>query len=654
MSMQKLIKIYTISGVLFLAVLAVSPMKDYFAEWRKLQKEYNVLLENQPKKIRTPNIEIKQIWTPSLGHIDRCVSCHNESDEAGLQKSPEPFKTHPKIYHRDFQDFGCTICHLGQGLATESKSAHGKVKFWDEAMLDKKYLESSCGICHKTRDVPSAPVLTKGKKIIEKANCRGCHKIGDTASGWIPSLNGVGNKVNRKWLLRWLKNPRDYQPKTMMPNFLLPNDEVSVLADFLMTFNTFEFPLDSLPINPVTASKSDREKLLTLGRTRFNEARCVSCHSVNGKGGTFAPDLGKIAGKTNLRWIYNYIKNPKRLQPGVQMPQYRFSEKESIAVASYIMDQFTDEDVSDDSLAALPTDPAFYEKGEKLFRRYNCSGCHELKKIKKSEEIGPELTFIGSKKNYEIEFGKTNIEHNLSEYLLTKLKMPRIFVAGSKMPNFQFTDDEAVAVTTALLSFRKEQVPGEFMVLPKPISPFRPQRAFGQLTNDLACFACHKIGEWGGDIAPDLSMEASQAQEDWLKNYFKIPYSLRPILTERMPNLFLSDKEIATITDYFGKVLVNDSLDYWSTQIPVRDKDRIAIGKQLYFEKFGCQSCHQINSKGGYVGPALDHLGKRLKPGWIYAWLKNPQKYKPGTLEPNNNLIDDEAKTLTVFLMSLQ
>jgi len=62
-------------------------------------------------------------------------------------------------------------------------------------------------------------------------------------------------------------------------------------------------------------------------------------------------------------------------------------------------------------------------------------------------------------------------------------------------------------------------------------------------------------------VATDLSMEASQAQTQWIKAYFKIPYSLRPTLTERMPNFFLSQTEINVLGDYIGNVFVVDSLN---------------------------------------------------------------------------------------------
>jgi cytochrome c1 len=58
-----------------------------------------------------------------------------------------------------------------------------------------------------------------------------------------------------------------------------------------------------------------------------------------------------------------------------------------------------------------------------------------------------------------------------------------------------------------------------------------------------------------------------------------------------------------------------------------------------------------MEGKGGYVGPPLDKLDTRLKAGWIYHWLKDPQSFKPATIEPNNNLSDEDADAITAFLL---
>jgi mono/diheme cytochrome c family protein len=651
--MTKLRKVYFITAIAFLGVLAISPLKDYFSEWRAVQKNYNRYIKKLPQKIKPAPLALNQIWVPKFGRVDRCVTCHTGMDDGKLANAPLPFRSHSQIPH-ETGNFGCTICHNGQGLATNYKDAHLPSAFWDKPVLPNRYLESSCGRCHINENLKLTPTLNLGRQEIRDLNCVACHDLsGGYRKSYIPSLNGIGNKiVSAKWLAHWLKNPREMQPQTKMPDFLLSNKEVEILNDFLMSFKSFSnsVKLDSLP--EIYVKKKEDDNFITSGKTRFSEARCISCHAVEGKGGHLAPDLAKIASKATAEWIFNYIKNVHLLQPGVEMPQYGFSIEEIAEVTAYIESEFVDRDTPKDTIAIREPPANFFEQGIALFNKYNCGGCHDLSSEKVSLNRGPDLTGIGSKKIYQIDFGTTGIPHTLYDYIDTKISSPRTFGASARMPQYQLSRADNQAITTALLSWQNEPLPQEFMrTVPQP-PKYDPQGKVGQIIQKYSCLKCHTINQTGGTVAPDLSIVGSQLQQKWVESYFKVPYSLRPIMEERMPNLFIADDEIETLTDYFFKVLINDSLSVekgWDISA-----EAIARGQGLFREKYGCQSCHIAGGNGGYVGPPLDKAGNRLTPGWIYHWLLNPQKYKPETLEPRAGLSGDEAKDITAYLMSLK
>ncbi len=647
--MEKLRRYFAITSVVFLVVLAVSPFTDSLREWKDYQTRYNLLITQLPERVKPATIGIKQIWVQRLDRVDRCISCHLGVKDPALASSPEPFRTHPQIYH-DVEDFGCTFCHEGQGAATDYRESRGNVKYWDTPILPRAYMEASCAKCHKEKEVPDAPILNMGRTLIEELNCVGCHKLNGYQKQWVPGLDGIGSKVDRTWLVSWLRDPKGYFPGTRMPNFLFADDDANMLADFLLSFKSPAggVSLDPLPKQLVSSTAAQKAKLVEAGSTLFREARCISCHAVNGKGGEGATELGKVASKVNEQWLYNYVKNPKRLMPGVRMPRFRFTEEQLVSLVAYMESEFVDFDK--DSASQHTPDPAYYEKGLALFNKYNCKGCHNLSAAPTEEEMGPDLTAIGSKKIYEIEFGPSGIEQTLPAYLDTKLANPRVFAAGLRMPRFEFTPEQAQAITVALLGNTSEKIPEEFIVHAAPPSTYEPQGDFGKLVDDLACLACHKMNGQGHLVATDLSLEASQAQATWIKGYFKVPYSLRPTLTVRMPNLFLGEKEIQTIVDYMQKVFIADSLEHGTPS----DVVTVGKGKSLYYERYACQSCHQIGGAGGYVGPPLDKVGSRLKAGWVFHWLKDPQAYKPATLEPNNNLSDADADALTAYLMTLK
>ena len=82
---------------------------------------------------------------------------------------------------------------------------------------------------------------------------------------------------------------------------------------------------------------------------------------------------------------------------------------------------------------------------------------------------------------------------------------------------------------------------------------------------------------------------------------------------------------------------------------------QVELGRQLFYGKYSCQGCHIVDSKSdkGYIiGPTLTSVGSRLTGAWIFQWMKNPQALRPGTIEPNRAMSDEDARALTAFLVS--
>ena len=124
---------------------------------------------------------------------------------------PSPFTSHPRLdlYVSDssphrMQVFGCTICHEGQGSATEFKWASHTPNttleaarwtdeygwfdnpHWIYPMYAQRFAEASCLKCHhqvvelepsaRFPDAP-APKVVHGYHLIRKYGCYGCHEI---------------------------------------------------------------------------------------------------------------------------------------------------------------------------------------------------------------------------------------------------------------------------------------------------------------------------------------------------------------------------------------------------------------------------------------------------------------------------------------------
>jgi len=119
-----------------------------------------------------------------------------------------------------------------------------------------------------------------------------------------------------------------------------------------------------------------------------------------------------------------------------------------------------------------------------------------------------------------------------------------------------------------------------------------------------------------------------------------------------MPKFNLTDAETTTLADYILTAYQTPAFDTDSIEVKTFTAEDRERGRQLFYSRYACQACHIVDSQNdkGYVGPTLTQVGARLTPAWIFHYLKNPQVMRPGTIEPNQHLSDEDAHALTAFL----
>ena len=653
-------------SLLLLILLAIAPAKNFFADWHRYQRGYERLISKRSDAVtlrRHFEPGIQQIWLPEMGVVDRCTTCHTALKETTLlDVTKQPYRHHPDVPHKA-EEFGYSICHRGQGAATTVEEAHQSTLAWEEPLLPAKYLESSCGQCHQ-QDLKGTPQLNLGRKMLAQYGCVHCHAVKRpdgtliTATDDPPSLAHIGVKTTREWIYAWLRDPQAYSTTATMPNFKLKDEDARDISAFLISSSTpASLKLVQTSLDEAKKVKDDAT-LQTKAASLYGESFCASCHAVqNAAGnlvrGNIGPELTKVGSKVKLEWLQAWIRNPRVYDPPTGMPHYRFSEPEVGLLTGFLMGKSDSDLLANVHLDAAT--PEQIEHGKRLANDYGCASCHEINGIKRPENFAPELTKIGSKPVNQLAFA-AGVPHTLHDYINAKIRQPRAFGPGLKMPQYTFTTTQVDALVNALLSHNERALtmPTAKTVAALPASHYEPAGKAGQLINDLNCFECHTINGRGGDMAPDLTWEGSSVQREWLVQFFRNPNTLRPALIRRMPKFNLTDAEINTLTDYIMTVYQSPKIDRDSLPASGYSPGQVDLGKQLYYSKYGCQACHIIDTKQdkGYIGPTLTHVGSRLTAAWIYNWLKDPQALRSGTQEPKRNLSDDEALALTAFLMS--
>jgi mono/diheme cytochrome c family protein len=654
------IRSFGVVSLLLLLVLAIAPAKDFFSQWRSYQNQYLRLIRDRGDAItlrRHFQGGIRQIWIPQLGVVDRCQTCHAGLAEASLTDvKSQPFRTHPPIPHSPDQ-FGCVICHRGQGEATTVQDAHHSTLAGEEPILPARYIEASCGQCHH-EVLKGTPKLNQGRVLLSRYGCVRCHsvKLPDgsamAASDVPPPLTHIADKTTREWIYAWLKDPASYAVSATMPNFKLSDADARDISAFLIA-NSVPKPGDTVPVHGPEAQADP-----AAGASLYGQSFCASCHAAqnaagNLVGGDLGPELTRIGNKVRPEWLEAWLSDPHAYDPKTTMPRYRWTGQQLALVKAFLSGKSDSDFLANVHLD--PANPAQIAHGKALVIEYGCAACHEIQGIKTPENFAPELSRVGSKPVVQLVFVQ-GMRRNLPDYIEGKIRQPRAFGQGLRMPQYSFTADQVDALTTALLAFtdRSYTLPSSLQVSAQHDSDYRAAGSAGKLMEDLNCYSCHRINGRGGDMAPDLTWEGSSVQRKWLDDFLKNPNTLRPALLRRMPKFNLADSERAVLTDYIMNVYQTPAFDRDEMPSSGYAPALVEQGRQLFYSRYSCQSCHIVDTKAdkGYIGPPLYQVGLRLTPAWIFHYLKNPQALRPGTIEPNQKMSDDDARALTAFLMT--
>ena len=659
-TLRELITFGVVSLALFIS-LAIAPAKNYFSDWRHYQKSYLSLAGQRQggTLVRSFHTGIRQIWVPKLSVVDRCQSCHVNLDGALVGATQQPFRKHPPIPHQ-LDEFGCAFCHRGQGAATSVEEAHYTTEAWEQPLLPARYLESGCGQCH-LGTVQGAPRLNDGRKLLATMGCVHCHNVVQPDGTQLqpdndpPPLLHIAEKTSREWIYAWIKNPQAYAATATMPNFQLSDQDAADISAFLIAQST-PSPASRVAVKAPGNANPD----LTQAATVYGSSFCASCHAVQNEagnlvGGNFGPELTRVGSKVNADWLRRWLNNPSDYEDSTRMPHYRFDEKQIALLTGFLLNKKDNDLLANVHLA--PTDADSVARGKRLVTESGCAACHKINGVTPPQNFAPDLTRVGSRALAQVVFAP-GMKHNLPDYVDAKIRNPRSFGPGLKMPKFTLTDAQVDSLTTALLaqSDRAATMPKELLISGGHESNYHPGGDAGRLMEDLHCQSCHMINGKGGDMAPDLSAEGSSVQRAWLLEFLNNPNTLRPALIRRMPKFNLTQGEINTISDYILSAYQAPGLDSHTIDPKALGPDAAAHGKELFYSRFGCNACHIADYKNdkGYVGPALSGVGNRLTPAWTYKWLKDPNALRPGTLMPNFALKDDEARDLTAFLMTLK
>ncbi len=455
----------------------------------------------------------------------------------------------------------------------------------------------------ETASYPAPPAgdAAAGEAVFNAVGCTGCHIIDATATrdDFYPSINrlngpnlvGTGSKVDAGWLYAWLKNPKDHNPDTRMPNLRLTDREAADLTAYLMAQRHEGF--DGRTVTPadgevrddlvleylrnnntyeqseaILADMSERQRDVYLGEQTVQKYGCYGCHELagfddakpigvelteEGSKPVHQFDFGHVHDVPHTRhdWIKTKLQRPRIWDDGKEavknygelykMPNFGMSEREAEAVLTNVLG-FNKESVLANRKAGQTARAAALAEGRKLITWYNCQGCHLI-------------------------------------------------------------EGEGHAIASALDN------------------------------PDL--------------VPPNLASQGARTQADWLFEFLHDPSMVetRPWLPARMPTFGFSDDQVNTLISYFAARDRRDT--FTSIPAPPDDPQSLVVG-EVAFGMLQCAKCHPSGASAegvsaGELAPSLLLAKDRLRHDWVPDWILDPQRFIPGTNMPQNFARGDDG-----------
>ena len=186
------------------------------------------------------------------------------------------------------------------------------------------------------------------------------------------------------------------------------------------------------------------------------------------------------------------------------------------------------------------------------------------------------------------------------------------------------------------------------------------------------CRGCHRLSskEKQSNKGPDLFYAGDKFYKNWLNKFLQSPTVIREVnvfsesdfLSKKYkasnPHVALAKKEVERVVNFLMTLRL-PNLEVGKVNKEPLSKDERARTKILFERTFGCISCHRTLNlvgklRGGVSGPSLVNSGLRLKPDWIFHWLKTPQKFMYEGRMPVFDLDDETTIRITKYILSLR
>jgi len=462
-------------------------------------------------------------------------------------------------------------------------------------------------------DTPAAQIAG-GEALINELNCIACHADNKQQSNRFesrpaPVLFTTHNPASAGWLKRWLDDPQNLKPGTIMPDLLHGLDQkdkahtVDALRHYLMSLTP------QLGKQAVFIGEPNKGKKL------YQAIGCAQCHSPDAKDNGRDLPLGELHQKYAQAQLIQFLLNPLHSRPAGRMPRVPMTQQEAGHVTTFLLSRGPLRKDSD--LAKGPDALKLREEGKGLYQKLRCANCHSARES-----------------NVLPNFSKTLAKLDLSQGCLSA-KPPK------RAPHFHLNANQTKAITAALKA--------------KPGALTMQERTHHRM-RQLNCTACHTRDGLGkpdpardslftttgndlgdeGRLPPSLTGVGAKLTEPALHKILRSEDVMRPYMTTRMPDFGEAHAKF-----FVRHLAVADARA--NVKPTPRDGQENRVGRNQYgrelmgIKGLNCITCHQLGGHKSLGIQAMDlaHSTNRLRPEWFRDYLINPANFRPGTRMPS-------------------
>ena len=215
-------------------------------------------------------------------------------------------------------------------------------------------------------------------------------------------------------------------------------------------------------------------------------------------------------------------------------------------------------------------------------QKFQCVICHTI--TDQGGTVGPVLNLAGLRRS--------------KPWLVRWLENPGAVKPGTLMPQFPMSPEERESAAEYLSRMTRPLHTSE--ILSGPNSIVEKGRA---LFEDYDCRACHRIGDKGRFVGPDLTFVGIRKTEAWERLWLKDPPGFKP--GTFMPNFEIPQAGINVLAAYLHTLQgqENESARAWEEMMNLMTgKDEVARGEMVW-KRLACWSCHGAGGQGGVPNP---------------------------------------------------